>query len=115
MKHMKKFCPDCNENLYLSAFQKNSSRGDGLQVYCRKCQNRRNRIIGLVDPHKVRAQAAVKQAIASGKMKRGTHCFACTATVNIDAHHEDYDEPLEVIWLCRSCHQKLHAEERGEA
>jgi len=23
-------------------------------------------------------------------------------------HHEDYDEPLKVVWLCRECHTWLH-------
>lgn len=26
------------------------------------------------------------------------------------AHHEDYSEPLEVIWLCRRCHVRRHGE-----
>jgi hypothetical protein len=27
-------------------------------------------------------------------------------------HHPDYDKPLEVVWVCRSCHLDIHAEEK---
>ena len=30
--------------------------------------------------------------------------------MKVIAHHEDYDKPLDVMWLCRSCHVKRHAE-----
>jgi hypothetical protein len=26
------------------------------------------------------------------------------------AHHEDYDKPLEVVWLCQPCHKQRHKE-----
>ncbi len=29
---------------------------------------------------------------------------------DIHAHHDDYAKPLEVRWLCRSCHFRLHGE-----
>lgn len=35
-------------------------------------------------------------------------CFICGAIINVDAHHEDYSKPREVIWLCRLHHRQLH-------
>jgi RNase P subunit RPR2 len=104
----KKYCPECRRNLYVNSFQRNASRADGLQVYCRECQNTRN--LNLADrfPQKVKARQAVAAAIKHGDMTRGTHCEACASTENIDAHHENYRNPLDVIWLCRSCHQQVH-------
>jgi hypothetical protein len=32
------------------------------------------------------------------------HCGAEPA----EKHHPDYNKPLEVVWLCRRCHQRLH-------
>lgn len=26
----------------------------------------------------------------------------------VHAHHDNYDEPLNVRWLCKTCHDKLH-------
>jgi len=35
-------------------------------------------------------------------------CFFCDKEEHVDAHHQDYDKPMEVIWLCKGCHKKLH-------
>ena len=29
-----------------------------------------------------------------------------------ERHHPDYSRPLYVLWLCRPCHLKLHADKR---
>lgn len=34
-------------------------------------------------------------------------CVSC-GSVESQMHHEDYDQPLEVTWLCRPCHLKWH-------
>lgn len=46
-----------------------------------------------------------------GHRKRS--CETCGKTGDIHGHHDDYAKPLEVRWLCRSCHIKLHVA-RGE-
>lgn len=39
-------------------------------------------------------------------IKKG--CKICGTNENIEAHHEDYNKPLEVIWLCRNHHREHH-------
>lgn len=35
-------------------------------------------------------------------------CENCKKELATDRHHEDYNKPLEVKFLCRSCHYKLN-------
>jgi ribosomal protein S27AE len=52
----------------------------------------------------------VAEAIRKGVLIRKS-CERCGAA-KTDAHHEDYSKPLDVIWLCRKCHQQRHRELR---
>jgi len=60
------------------------------------------------EPQKWIARNAVNNAIRDGKMERGTDCYFCGSSERLQAHHEDYNHPLDVVWLCSSCHGKLH-------
>jgi len=52
-----------------------------------------------------RAQALVRYQVLAGKMSRPTVWEECGASdKRIEAAHYDYDKPLMVRWLCRSCH-----------
>ena len=44
--------------------------------------------------------------IAQGRIKRQS-CEVC-GKENADAHHDDYNKPLEVRWLCRTHHKEWH-------
>jgi hypothetical protein len=44
-----------------------------------------------------------------GKLLNPGQCTLCgTKEVKIQAHHFDYSKPLEVTWLCKSCHIEIH-------
>ncbi len=55
---------------------------------------------------KYRAQLAVQRALMSGTLQKQP-CEVCGASI-VDAHHDRYDQPLDVCWLCRTHHVKLH-------
>lgn len=44
-----------------------------------------------------------------GKLQR-LPCECC-GDPDSQMHHEDYDKPLDVVWLCRPCHLQLHVRE----
>ncbi|MDB4725981.1 hypothetical protein OAF54_01000 [bacterium] len=47
------------------------------------------------------------------KGKRATlkdGCECCDEVNDLQAHHEDYTKPLDVVTLCRSCHGHRHRE-----
>lgn len=54
-----------------------------------------------------RARAKVNYLLRTGKLNRPLVCTKCGKSGDIRAHHENYDKPLEVVWLCNSCHSKL--------
>ena len=58
------------------------------------------------NPEKVRAHWKVKQAKKTGRLTPKP-CVKC-GDAKSAAHHEDYSKPLDVIWLCYSCHKHLH-------
>lgn len=59
---------------------------------------------------------AVRNALRSGKLVRPKCCESCGGkeTFNkrgyslLEAHHDDYSKPLEVRWLCKTCHRHWH-------
>lgn len=66
------------------------------------------------NPEKKSASTAVSNAVRDGKLIRKTECELCRSSKNIEAHHEDYSRPLEVIWLCKKHHWKADERRREE-
>ena len=58
---------------------------------------------------KKRAKDIVYRACKSKKINRTEVCGCCGYVVGYtEFHHCNYDEPLNVIPLCRSCHSSVH-------
>lgn len=60
-------------------------------------------------PKRHAAHSAVNNAVRDGRLSKPSECEWCgDAHKRIHGHHEDYDKPLDVIWLCPPCHKKAH-------
>jgi ribosomal protein S27AE len=133
-----KTCFKCNSVKPLTDFYKHSAMADGHLNKCKECakydatQHRNNNLEKVraydrkrsknkdriaiateytklwrkADRRRVVAHNAVARAIKSGKLKR-LPCEQCGNDQSV-AHHDDYDKPLFVKWLCHSCHIKHH-------
>lgn len=59
-------------------------------------------------PDRVRACEIISYAVKTGKINKPESCETCHRITRLSAHHKDYSEPLEVVWLCSSCHKLIH-------
>lgn len=57
---------------------------------------------------KLKAHKAVYRATLKGILVRPSTCSLCGSSRSIEAHHSNYLKPLDVKWLCRRCHGRLH-------
>ena len=59
-------------------------------------------------PIEVRVRNAFRYAIKTGKIQPPTRCESCGTETKVVGHHPDYNEKFRVVWLCVSCHKKIH-------
>jgi len=135
-----KECFKCKTIMPLSEFYKHSAMGDGHLNKCKECTKNdatahRNKNIEKIrlydrtrgkelhrikanteiskawreeDRRRTAAHSSVARAIRNGSLFR-LPCVRCKEEKSV-AHHEDYDKPLEVMWLCQPCHKQRHKE-----
>ncbi len=58
-----------------------------------------------------KASGLVNLAVNSGKLKRSENCQICGVIAHTQGHHENYDQPYDVVWVCSGCHGTLHTKE----
>lgn len=60
-------------------------------------------------PERRRAHILVGCALANGSLIRGA-CEICSSRNYVEAHHDDYAQPLAVRWLCKGHHRQHHVQ-----
>ena len=55
------------------------------------------------------ASSLVKRALIAKTIRKPNKCSDCGSKYNLEAHHHNgYENPLDIVWLCRRCHGKRH-------
>jgi len=62
--------------------------------------------------YKAKAREIAAYAEKVGWLKRPERCEGCGEKAKLDRHHDRYDKPLEVTWLCTKCHSILEGAKR---
>ena len=95
-----RICPKCD------------AEHDRQYSYCLKCQAaykrewRRSHALSEDERIKDKSRSYAGVYLRRGKLTKGK-CELCGSR-NTEMHHDDYAQPLEVRWLCRTCHRALH-------
>jgi len=63
-------------------------------------------------PERHHANISVRDAIRKQILVRPDNCERCGLECRVEGHHHDYAKPLNVIWVCNSCHKIIHKQTR---
>ena len=120
----RKRCCLCGRQLPVEKFNYCRSSPDGLTSHCRGCgkeykkehysDHQSDYYSRVVDrrrehPEQERAYRKLSEAVSRGEIIRPDACSKCGEQGQIVAHYDDYERPLDVVWLCISCDRQLHA------
>jgi hypothetical protein len=118
-----KRCVNCGQLKPRGDFWRNCRASDGLASGCKSCiraykqeyykseagkatRQRSSETYAKKSPAHNRARSIVSAAKSSGRIFAGP-CEVCGAE-RTHAHHDDYNKPLEVRWLCPMHHKEWH-------
>ena len=104
-------CKDCNKQDVIInrknkvGYYRAYDRVRGNRKTSEDCKRYREK-----NPKKYKAHTKLNNAIRDGKIIKQSCCQECGSEYFVVGHHDDYDKPLEVRWLCQVCHCAWHAE-----
>lgn len=89
----------------------------GKQSYCKSChaeymRNTRPKHSELPEEARIKANARSYLHVYVKRGKVIKHPCEVCGSERSEAHHNDYSKPLQVHWLCREHHLKLHETEK---
>ncbi len=83
--------------------------------YCRKCKNewmrewRKTHRLDEFQRARANTRSHTKMLVKRGNLVKQP-CEICSS-IEVQAHHEDYNDPYNVHWLCVKCHREHHIEQ----
>ena len=105
---IKTTCSKCNNPLETNRL--------GKYRYCLSCHNEymkqtRPKHSQLTPEQRLKAncRSYLNTYLRRGKINKPQYCqYSNCSETNIQAHHHDYNKPLDVIWYCRMHHNEIH-------
>lgn len=125
-----KTCSKCGKEKPADEFYKNKLSKDGYEWRCKECVKAATRRREQENPEGVlrsrlsmygkkptrrNACRVVEAALNAGVLEKPHNCSICNCPdteKRIEAHHFDYSRPLDVTWLCPSCHYMADRQRR---
>ena len=96
-KHVYKICRRCN-TLKSKKYRKTRTGKISIQKAAKKSLQKHYK--------KQLARINLNYHVKMGHIIKPKQCEC--GNKKVEGHHSDYSKPLQVIWLCRSCHANLH-------
>ena len=106
---MAKECTVCGKTKELSEFNTDDRDKSGVRAQCKKCQYAVQRQRHYKEHFKPDAKEKARSAFKTGRIQKPLFCEVCGKKGKLERHHPNYNKPLEVIWVDRACHSKLHS------
>lgn len=101
-EYLHKYYRDNRELLLEKNKQYNKSHSEQRKEYLKRYRSIEDTKI------KIKARSMLNHAVQNGLIERPDSCECCGKKCVPEAHHDNYNKPYEVIWLCKNCHENEH-------